>query len=231
VAGAKILVVDDESIVREVVERYLIRDGYSVRTAADGRDALAKASEDAPDLVVLDLMLPEIDGLEVCRRLRAEGNVPIIMLTAKGEETDRIVGLSLGADDYVVKPFSPRELVARIKAVLRRTQTPGATPRNGEGTIRFEGLEIDQRTRTVALRGQSVELTRKEFDLLFFLAGSTGQVFSREQLLNQVWDYEFPGDASTVTVHMRRLREKVEDNPERPRHLKTVWGIGYKFEP
>ncbi len=230
-SAGKILVVDDESMVREVVERYLIRDGYSVRGAADGSSALRLIGEEVPDLVVLDLMLPEVDGLEVCRRVRAEGNVPIIMLTAKGEETDRIVGLSVGADDYVVKPFSPSELVARVKAVLRRTQAPVAAPRPGQAALRFDDLEIDPRTRGVALRGRPVELTRTEFDLLAFLASSPNQVFTRDQLLNQVWDYEFPGDPSTVTVHMRRLREKVEENPMRPRHLKTVWGVGYKFEP
>lgn len=230
-SAANILVVDDEGIVREIVERYLIRDGYSVRSAADGDAALRLAQEQMPDLVVLDLMLPLVDGVEVCRRLRAEGDVPIIMLTAKGDETDRIVGLSVGADDYMVKPFSPRELVARVKAVLRRTQSRSAGAQSGQDLIRFPGLLVNLRTRSVEIRGRQVPLTRTEFDLLAFLAGSPGQVFTREQLLDQVWDYEYPGDSSTVTVHMRRLREKVEEDPVRPRHLKTVWGVGYKFEP
>jgi DNA-binding response OmpR family regulator len=230
VGGGRILIVDDEAIVSEVVERYLKREGYSTRVAADGEVALRLAHEEMPDLVILDLMLPKIDGLEVCRRLRAEGNVPIIMLTAKGEETDRVVGLTLGADDYLVKPFSPRELVARVQAVLRRVQSPPAASPEGEGTMRFPGLTINLRTRLVEVRGRAIELTPKEFDLLTFLARSPGQVFSRDQLLDKVWDYRHVGDASTVTVHMRRLREKVEENPIRPSYLKTVWGVGYKFE-
>jgi DNA-binding response OmpR family regulator len=223
-------VVDDESIVREVVERYLSREGFTVRVAADGEAALELAREEAPDLVVLDLMLPRIDGLEVCRRLRAQSSVPIIMLTAKGEETDKIVGLTLGADDYLVKPFSPRELVARVHAVLRRAQDPAFGAGLGEGTLRFPDLSINPRTRVVEVRGRAVELTPKEFDLLFFLAGNPRQVFTRGQLLEKVWDWRYVGDASTVTVHMRRLREKVEEDPMRPRYLKTVWGVGYKFE-
>lgn len=230
-SGAKILVVDDEGIVREVVERYLVRDGYSVCAAADGDSALRLAREELPDLVILDLMLPAMDGIEVCRRLRAEGDVPIIMLTAKGEETDRIVGLSVGADDYMVKPFSPRELVARVKAVLRRAQAPSTGGQVGQDGIRFPGMHINLRTRMVELGSRQVGLTRTEFDLLAFLAGNPRQVFTREQLLDRVWDYEYPGDPNTVTVHMRRLREKVEEDPVRPRYLKTVWGVGYKFEP
>jgi DNA-binding response OmpR family regulator len=226
-----ILVVDDEQIVTEVVGRYLVREGYTVRTAADGETALRLAREEPPDLVVLDLMLPKIDGLEVCRRLRAESAIPIIMLTAKGEETDKIVGLTLGADDYLVKPFSPRELVARVQAVLRRAQSPAASAQHGRGAIRFAGLTIDPRTRSVEVRGRTVELTPKEFDLLSFLTSSPGQVFTRDQLLDQVWDYHYGGDASTVTVHIRRLREKIEEYPMRPRFVKTVWGVGYKFEP
>ena len=228
-ATGRILVVDDETIVREVVERYLVREGYNVLTAGDGEDALRLAREETPDLVVLDLMLPKVDGLEVCRRLRAESSTPIIMLTAKGEETDKIVGLTLGADDYLVKPFSPRELVARVQAVLRRAQSQpfGALHQDA---IRFPDLTINPRTRSVEAYGRGVELTPKEFDLLVFLASNPRQVFSRAQLLDQVWDYKYGGDASTVTVHMRRLREKVEKDPMRPRYLKTVWGVGYKFE-
>jgi DNA-binding response OmpR family regulator len=227
--GNRILVVDDENIVREVVERYLAREGFQVSVAADGEAALRLARSEHPDLVVLDLMLPRVDGLEVCRRLRAEGNVPIIMLTAKGEETDRVVGLTLGADDYMVKPFSPRELVARVQAVLRRAQGPPSAGQ-GRGAILWPDFSLDLGTRAVEVRGRPVDLTPKEFDLLAFLASNPNQVFSREQLLEQVWDYKYAGDTSTVTVHMRRLREKVEENPVRPRYLKTVWGVGYKFE-
>ncbi len=226
-----ILVVDDEQIVTEVVARYLIREGYSVRTAADGEEALRLAREWYPDLVVLDLMLPKLDGLEVCRRLRAEQhNVPIIMLTAKGEETDKIVGLTLGADDYLAKPFSPRELVARVQAVLRRARVAPSDSQAGRGALRFPGLLIDVRTRTVEVMGRRIELTPREFDLLAFLASNPGQVFTRDQLLDQVWDFHYGGDASTVTVHIRRLREKIEEAPMRPRYVKTVWGVGYKFE-
>jgi DNA-binding response OmpR family regulator len=225
----RILVVDDEPMVTEVVERYLMRDGFEVSTAYDGDKALALAQSWAPDLVVLDLMLPGKDGLEVCRALRREGEVPIIMLTARGEETDRIVGLEIGADDYIVKPFSPRELVARIKAVLRRAQS-GSEPATPADVIRSAGLLINPRTRAVDVNGTAASLTAKEFDLLHFLASHPGQVFSREQLMNDVWDYTFAGDTSTVTVHIRRLREKIEPDPLRPRYVKTVWGVGYKFE-
>jgi DNA-binding response OmpR family regulator len=228
-AKVRVLVVDDEPIVSEVVQRYLVREGYEVAVAQDGEAALAEARELAPDLVVLDLMLPKLDGLEVCRQLRAESSVAIIMLTAKGEESDRILGLGLGADDYLVKPFSPGELVARVKAVLRRTTVPpSAAPGD---LIRHGALRINPRARKVELDGKSVELTAKEFDLLHFLARNAGQVFTREQLLDQVWDYAYFGDTSTVTVHVRRLREKVEPDPMRPRYVKTVWGVGYKFEP
>ncbi len=228
---ARILVVDDESIVREVVERYLARAGYRVRTAADGETALRLAQTDQPDLIVLDLMLPKLDGLEVCRRLRASSGVPIIMLTARGEETDKILGLGLGADDYLVKPFSPRELVARVEAVLRRAQRPPGTAYAGALPLRFADLVIHPGAHTVEVQGRPVELTPREFDLLTFLASHPGQVFTRDQLLDRVWDFAFAGDASTVTVHVRRLREKIEPDPMRPRHLRTVWGVGYKFEP
>ena len=225
----KVLVVDDEPMVAEVVGRYLRLEGYEVETADDGEKALHLAREWAPDLVVLDLMLPGIDGLEVCRTLRQEGKVPIVMLTARGEETDRIVGLELGADDYVVKPFSPRELVARIKAVLRRSTAEAASPASA-GALHFRDLSINPRTRVVEARGDQVQLTAKEFDLLYYLAAHPGQVFTREQLMNDVWDYTYAADASTVTVHVRRLREKIEADPVRPRFIKTVWGVGYKFE-
>ncbi|MDA0733881.1 MAG: response regulator transcription factor [Chloroflexi bacterium] len=226
--GARVLVVDDERVVTEVVERYLQREGYEVSLASDGAEALKLAQEWAPDLVVLDLMLPVIDGLEVCRRLRQDSQIPIIMLTARGEETDRVVGLELGADDYIVKPFSPRELVARVKSVLRRTSAgPAQAP---GGTLRFGSLTVNPQTRDVTLQGTPVHLTAKEFDLLWFLASHPSQVFTREQLMNQVWDYTYAADPSTVTVHIRRLREKVEADPIKPRYVKTVWGVGYKFE-
>jgi DNA-binding response OmpR family regulator len=224
----RILVVDDEAIVTEVVQRYLIREGFTVSLARDGEAALEAARKEAPDLIVLDLMLPKVDGLEVCRTLRRESKVPIIILSAKDEESDKILGLGLGADDYVAKPFSPRELVARIQAVLRRSQA--SVPEPGD-QVRHGDLKINPRGRTVEIAGKPAELTAKEFDLLYFLARNPGQVFSREQLLDQVWDYEFVGDASTVTVHVRRLREKIEADPVRPRYVKTVWGVGYKFEP
>ncbi len=227
-SGERVLVVDDEPIVTEVVQRYLIREGYQVRVAADGRTALKEARDTAPDLVVLDLMLPEIDGLDVCRQLRAESFVPIIMLTAKGEESDKILGLGLGADDYLTKPFSPGELIARVKAVLRRTQA--AVPTLPGDVVRIGALRINPGGRSVERDGEAIHLTAKEFDLLYFLAKSPGQVFTREQLLNNVWDFEWYGDQSTVTVHIRRLREKIEPNPVRPRDVKTVWGVGYTLD-
>ncbi|MDA0770107.1 MAG: response regulator transcription factor [Chloroflexi bacterium] len=226
-ATQRILVVDDDPTISDVVARYLRGDGYDVAVAMDGQAALDQAAESYPDLVVLDLMLPKVDGLEVCRRLRALGDVPLIMLTAKGEEMDRLLGLSLGADDYLTKPFSPRELVARVKAVLRRTAAVPA-PYEGE-TLRFEDLSINPLTRQVVAAGNDVELTAKEFDVLLYLAQHPKQVFSREQLLNDVWDYLYAGDTSTVTVHIRRLREKIERDPARPRFIQTVWGVGYKF--
>ena len=224
----RILVVDDEAIVTEVVERYLIREGYGVVVARDGISALELIAREPIDLVVLDLMLPRLDGLEVCRRIRADSRVPIIMLTAKNEESDKILGLGLGADDYLVKPFSPRELVARIQAVLRRA---GSAPAEPGDSVRHGELRVSPRSRSVENAGRAIELTAKEFDLLYFLARNPGQVFSREQLLDQVWDYHFAGDVSTVTVNVRRIREKVETDPNRPRFIKTVWGVGYKFDP
>jgi len=227
-SGERVLVVDDEPIVTEVVQRYLIREGYQVRVAADGRTALKEARDTAPDLVVLDLMLPGMSGLDVCRQLRAESSVPIIMLTAKGEESDKILGLGLGADDYLTKPFSPGELIARVKAVLRRTQA--AAPALPGDVVKIGALRINPGGRSVERDGEAIHLTAKEFDLLYFLAKSPGQVFTREQLLNNVWDFEWYGDQSTVTVHIRRLREKIEPNPVRPRYVKTVWGVGYKLD-
>jgi DNA-binding response OmpR family regulator len=226
---ATVLIVDDEAIVREVVAQYLTQDGFSVETAADGHDALARFNSARPDLVLLDLMLPGIDGLEVCRRMRAQSNVPIIMVTAKSDEIDTVIGLGVGADDYIGKPFSPRELVARVKAVLRRAATPPAT---AEGDpIRFGTLVIRPDRRQVEISGNGVDLTAREFDLLEFLARHPGQVFTRDDLLDKVWDWSYASDGGTVTVHIRRLRQKIEADPERPRHVKTVWGVGYKFEP
>jgi two-component system response regulator ResD len=198
-----------------------------VTVAHNGLRAIEEYDRFQPDLVVLDLMLPELDGMEVCRRIRAHASTPIIMLTARGDELDKLVGLEIGADDYITKPFSPRELAARVKAVLRRTT---AAPTEGD-VLRFDDLRISGRARTVEDGSRAISLTAREFDLLFFLARHPGQVFSRDQLLNNVWDFEFPGDDGTVTVHIRRLRSKVESDPSRPRHLKTVWGVGYKFEP
>ncbi len=225
----RVLIVDDEPRILEVVQKYLMREGFQVATARDGEAALSSFSSNNPDLVVLDLMLPKVDGLEVFRRMRARSAVPVIMLTAKGEETDRIVGLELGADDYITKPFSPRELVARVKAVLRRA-TSGSAVGMGEQPITRGELRIDPRARSVEVQAKGVELTSKEFDLLWVLASHPGQVFTRTQLLDHVWGYEFYGDASTVTVHIRRLREKIEPNSAEPRYLTTVWGVGYKFE-
>lgn len=222
----RVLVVDDDRTIADVVARYLEVEGYDVDVALDGAQALERAQAHRPDLVVLDLMLPRIDGLEVCRALRSEGPVPIIMLTAKSEETDKLVGLGLGADDYVTKPFSPRELVARVKAVLRRS---AAAPGYESDTLRFQELSISPATRQVKAQGREIELTAKEFDLLLFLAQHPRQVFTRDQLLNSVWDYSYFGDSSTVTVHIRRLREKLEADPSRPRYILTVWGVGYKF--
>ncbi len=224
----KILVVDDEPNIREVVMRYLRRDGHAVVQAADGEEALELYRRTRPDLVVLDLMLPKVSGLEVCRRLGAEGRVPLIMLTARGEEEDRIVGLALGADDYVVKPFSPRELAARVEAVLRRSAVPMATEAT-QAILEFDGLSVDPNTRGVTARGEPVSLTAREFDLLHHLAKSPGRVYTRDQLMEAVWDFAFSAEASTVTVHVRRLREKIETDPAKPRYLQTVWGVGYQF--
>jgi two-component system, OmpR family, response regulator ResD len=226
---AKVLVVDDEPAIADVVSRYLQRAGYETAVAGTGRDALGQAESARPDVVVLDLMLPDIDGLEVMRRLRRDDRRrgAIILLTARGEESDRIVGLRLGADDYVVKPFSPAELVARVDAVLRRINP---VPEH-EPPLHFDDLSIDSSGRTVALGGEGVELTQREFDLLLFLARHPGQAFTRKQLMEHVWDYAFYSDTSTVTVHIRRLRAKLEADPARPRRIETVWGVGYRFAP
>jgi DNA-binding response OmpR family regulator len=227
---ARVLVVDDEPIVRDVLTRYLSRGGFQVDSAEDGEGALDAFASNRPDLVLLDLMLPGVDGIEVFTRIRADHDTPVIMLTAKGEETDRVVGLEIGADDYIAKPFSPREVVARVRAVLRRS--PAATgDERDDRPIRFDGGEIDPAARTVTVRGRPVALTPKEFDLLLFLAQNPGRVFGRLELLEELWDFAFDGDPATVTVHVRRLREKIERDPSRPGHLVTVWGAGYRFDP
>ena len=222
-----VLVVDDEPIVREVVVSYLRREGFHTLEAGDGDTARGLVEQEGPNLVVLDLMLPGTDGLELCRWIRARSDTPVIMLTARGEEADRIVGLELGADDYVTKPFSPRELATRVRAVLRRSEP--SIPR--AESLSFEGLEISARTREVTKAGKLLRLTAKEFDLLWFLVNHPRQVFSRDQLMDRVWGYEAALDTGTVTVHVRRLREKIEDDASRPRFLQTVWGVGYRFVP
>jgi DNA-binding response OmpR family regulator len=225
--GRRVLVVDDEPMVREVLERYLRLEGFEVATAEDGQQALDRFADDRPHLVLLDLMLPRIDGLEVFRQMRAAASTPVIMLTARGEETDRVVGLELGADDYVTKPFSPREVVARVRAVLRRTEAGS----EHDGRLVYGDLVIDRGRREVRVGDRDVHLTRKEFDLLEHLATSPGVTFTRTALLESVWDFAWDGDTATVTVHVRRLREKIEEDPSAPRHLITVWGVGYRFEP
>jgi len=235
---ANILVVDDEATVREVVRKYLEHEGYRVAEAETGTEALAYLREQRPDLLILDLMLPGTDGFAITRSVRnaneyaplkVDNDIPIIILTARTSELDRIAGFEVGADDYVVKPFSPRELVARVKAVLRRS-TSGLAEAD-EKPLMLAELSIDPRSREVKIRGTTVVLTVKEFELLWWMARHPRQVFTRSQLLNQIWGYEFYGDESTVTVHIRRLREKIEANPSEPTYIQTVWGVGYKFEP
>ncbi len=228
-ARRTVLVVDDEPTIAEIVCRYLERAGYATRIAADGLEAIRLVDESDPDLIVLDVMLPQVDGLRVLRHLResAQTGTPVILLTAKGEQEDKLAGLRNGADDYVVKPFSPRELVARVDAVLRRVCPPSAA----QAPLRFDELEIDPRARRVACDGAEVQLSHREFDLLEFLASHPGQAFSREQLMESVWDTPLAADTSTVTVHVRRLRAKIEPDPEQPRFIVTVWGIGYRFQP
>ncbi|MGZ4359681.1 MAG: response regulator transcription factor [Gaiellaceae bacterium] len=221
-----VLVVDDEPIVRDVVVRYLERDGFRTLTAADGETARRLVEDESPSLVVLDVMLPGIDGLSLCRWIRASSDLPVILLTARGEEADRIVGLELGADDYVTKPVSPRELAARVRTVLRRA---GQVAR--EERVELDGLELDAGTREVLRRGSPLRLTAREFDLLWFLASHPNRVFSRDQLMQSVWGYTSALDTGTVTVHVRRLREKIEDDPSRPSRIETVWGVGYRFRP
>ncbi len=229
VSRGLVLVVEDELTIADVVARYLRRAGYDTQVVGDGWAALAAVGSRRPDLIVLDVMLPGVDGLEVMRRLRedATGQVAILLLTARGDETDRVEGLRSGADDYVVKPFSPAELIARVDAVLRRTRD-GSDP---EPSLSFEGLHIDVAGHRVTRDGDEIALTQREFELLLFLARHPGQVFSRDQLMESVWRYSFYTDTATVTVHVRRLRAKLEREPSAPRWLETVWGIGYRFQP
>jgi len=227
---ARVLVVDDEPTLVDTIRYNLRRDGYEVHVASEGNEALKLARATSPDLVVLDLMLPGLDGLEVCRQLRRESTVPILMLTAKDDEVDKIVGLEVGADDYMTKPFSMRELMARVRAMLRRSRmTQQAAEADGEQTVRSGDLEADPLQRRVILREQSVQLKPKEFDLLVYLMQQRGRVLTRDQLLEKVWGYTFGGDTRTVDVHIRWLREKIEEDPGSPRRLETVRGVGYRF--
>jgi DNA-binding response OmpR family regulator len=225
-----ILVIEDEPSLAEVVSLYLKRAGYLVQIANDGKQAMSILEKQIPDFVIMDIMLPEVDGLSLTRWLRDRSDVPIIMVTARREEVDRIAGLEMGADDYVVKPFSPQELVSRVRAVLRRTGRDQAEAESDRPLL-FDDLEIDPRSRMVTVKESQVELTAKEFDMLYMLARHPKQVFTRDQLLERVWGGAEYIDAGTVTVHVRRLREKIESDPAKPIHILTVWGVGYKFEP
>lgn len=227
--GTQILIVEDEPSIAEVVSLYLRRAGFQVQAVSDGQAALEQMTTHLPDLLILDLMLPGVDGLAITRWLRDRSDVPIIMLTARREEADRIAGLEMGADDYVVKPFSPQELVSRVRAVLRRTRS--ASEPESEPPLVYANLHIDPQTRIVVVDGKEVSLTAKEFETLWLLARHPRQVFTRDQLLERVWGISDFIDPGTVTVHVRRLREKMEADPSNPEHILTVWGVGYKFEP
>jgi DNA-binding response OmpR family regulator len=226
----RIIVVDDDPTVADVVGRYLVRDGHTVECVHDGREALRRIAAQPPDLVVLDLMLPGMDGLEVCRRLRERWPIPVVMLTALGDETDRLAGFDIGADDYVTKPFSPRELAMRVRSVLRRARGSGLPAQPDAGVIRDHDLSVDLAAHEVRIGGSLIQLTAREFDLLVFLMRNPRRAFTREQLLSEVWSWSF-GDTSTVTVHVRRLREKLEKDPTLPKRILTVWGVGYRYEP
>jgi DNA-binding response OmpR family regulator len=224
-SGQRILLVDDEPRIREVVATYLRRDGYLVETAADGEAARVGLAGFHPDLVVLDLMLPVVSGIDILSEIRRTGDLPVIVLTARAEESDRVAGLELGADDYVVKPFSPRELVARVRTVLRR-----AGPKPPDGPLEFDGLEVDPARRVISVEGHTIDFTAKEFDLLSFLVENPKRVFSRGELLESVWGSSPEWqDPATVTVHVRRIRQKIEDLPHEPRWIQTVWGVGYRL--
>jgi two-component system OmpR family response regulator len=233
-AAGKILIVEDDQTLLEVLNYNLTKEGYTTITASDGEQALALARSERPALVVLDIMLPGISGFEVCRILRQEATVPILMLTAKGEEIDKVVGLELGADDYMTKPFSMRELLARVRAMLRRTemvkQETGKSEGPGPQTVHAGKIEIDLARHSTRNNGMDMDLSPKEYDLLVFLVRNRGQVFNREALLEKVWGYDFAGDTRTVDVHIRWLRQKIEVDPNNPEYIKTVRGVGYKFE-
>lgn len=224
----KILIVDDEENICELVRLYIEKEGFESIIAHDGQEAVAKFNTEKPDLILLDIMLPIKDGWQVCREIRAQSNVPIIMLTAKGETFDKVLGLELGADDYVVKPFEPKELIARIRAVLRRS-AGSDEEKSDDDELAFDGLKINQSTYEVYIDDKKIEMPPKEFELLYFLAKNTNKVFTRDQLLDEIWGYEFFGDSRTVDVHIKRIREKLEGG-DRNWALKTVWGVGYKFE-
>jgi two-component system, OmpR family, response regulator len=230
VADKRILVVEDDSTLLAMLKYNLIKEGYEVSTAADGVQGLESARIQKPDFIILDVMLPRMNGFEVCRILRQEMTVPIFILTAKDDEIDKVVGLDLGADDYLTKPFKMRELLARVRAIFRRAEIRQSSPPVSDTLIKTADLEIDPARHKVTLRGMSLELTPKEFELLSHLARNPGIVFNRDQLLEKVWGYDYPGDTRTVDVHIRWLREKIEQNPEEPKHLITLRGVGYKFE-
>lgn len=224
-----VLIVDDEANICELIRLYVEKEGYRAVIANDGQRAVEKFKSAKPDIVLLDIMLPIKDGWQVCREMRAIDNTPIIMLTAKGETFDKVLGLELGADDYIVKPFEPKELIARMKAVLRRATAQHNEEEDKEEELRFDGLTINQATYEIYLGDKKIEMPPKEFELLYFLAKNTNKVFTRDQLLDEIWGYEFFGDSRTVDVHIKRIREKIESE-NRNWHLKTVWGVGYKFE-
>lgn len=230
-AGEKILIVDDETVIRKVVEHHLVQEGYQVIAAADGGSALDLVRTHKPDLVILDILLPDIDGIEICREIRKESITPIIFLTAKNDSSDIVLGLGVGGDDYIVKPFNPKELIARVKANLRRSFLQKAVGQQSarDGILAYSGLEINLPSRTVLVGGSPVALTNKEFELLALLARNPNRVFSHQQLLESIWQFKYNADYQTVMVHVNRLRKKIEQNPSKPRYIVTVRGIGYKF--
>ncbi len=225
----KVLIVDDEANICELIRLYVEKEGYNAIIATDGAKAVEKFMQEKPDMVLLDIMLPVKDGWQVCREIRAVSDTPIIMLTAKGETFDKVLGLELGADDYIVKPFEPKELVARMKAVLRRTEARTAPQEERGNELVFDGLKIGRETYEIYLDGKKIEMPPKEFELLYFLAKNKNKVYTRDQLLDEIWGYEFFGDSRTVDVHIKRIREKIESEGKNWQ-LKTVWGVGYKFE-
>lgn len=225
----KVLIVDDEANICELIRLYVEKEGYNAIIASDGAKAVEKFMQEKPDMVLLDIMLPVKDGWQVCREIRAVSDAPIIMLTAKGETFDKVLGLELGADDYIVKPFEPKELIARMKAVLRRTEARTASQEESDDELVFDGLKIGRETYEIYLDGKKIEMPPKEFELLYFLAKNKNKVYTRDQLLDEIWGYEFFGDSRTVDVHIKRIREKIESD-DKNWQLKTVWGVGYKFE-